>query len=290
MQRAGATFTAHELAESSACIRRGLPRLPRLFFGSGFHPSPVFPSRGRGLRDASSVRDWLRAHVAGNRRDSAGQQQQQQHQPEQEQQQHQQHQQQPGGQQQRTLDEDAAAPETAVPMAVDSKQHSAVPAEQPAAQGVAEQQQCHLELGPGFMADQQAAPLEHSRGQRDAAPLQLEGQGQQAETLCTHQQRSEGDVPAVTGPVDLAAAAAAHNAAHADVAAGLAAAGAGPEGQAEPAQRRQQLLPGEVGWFQVKGYPHWPFLVITREEAAARGVPGQGAGPGPVGSRGGAGA
>lgn len=178
-------------------------------------------------------------------------------------------------------------------MAVDSKPRSSVPAEQPAAQGAAEQLQCHLELGPGFMADQQAAPLEHSRGQLEAAPLQLEGQGEQAKTLCAHQQRSEGEAPAMTGAAaaaDAAAAAAAHNAAHADVAAGSAAAGAGPEGQAEPAQRRQQLLPGEVGWFQVKGYPHWPFLVITREEAAARGVPGQGAGPGPVGSRGGAGA
>lgn len=41
----------------------------------------------------------------------------------------------------------------------------------------------------------------------------------------------------------------------------------------EPAPARP-LRVGEVGWFQVRGYPHWPFLVLTREEALARGLPG----------------
>ncbi|KAL4440395.1 hypothetical protein ABPG75_003396 [Micractinium tetrahymenae] len=64
----------------------------------------------------------------------------------------------------------------------------------------------------------------------------------------------------------------AETAADAAVAAVDAAAYAGePAAEAAPAQQRQ-LQPGEVGWFQVKGYPAWPFLVITWEEAMARGL------------------
>lgn len=50
-----------------------------------------------------------------------------------------------------------------------------------------------------------------------------------------------------------------------------------PQPQAGGAAEGAALRPlrvGEVGWFKVAGFPHWPFMVITREEAMDRGVHG----------------
>lgn len=123
-----------------------------------------------------------------------------------------------------------------------------------------------LECGPDLSADQQASQLQQCRGQHEAAPVQPADQKQQPGTLCAAlQQLSDGSEPAMNGDMTSE-----------EAAGGAKGGSAAPAAHAAPPQQ-QQLLPGEVGWFQVKGYPHWPFLVVTREEAAARGVPGQGA-------------
>lgn len=158
-------------------------------------------------------------------------------------------------------------------MVVDG-QEDAAPAQQPAAMG---QQQCDLESGPGLSADEE---VQRSEQQRRGEEVSVAGQPADQEQLpsipCRQQQQSEGDEPAGGGAAPAAAPAGAGD----DAAAGVTA----EEGSlGRSAAQQRQLAPGEVGWFQVKGYPHWPFLVITREEAAARGLPGQQAGSGPRG-------
>ena len=37
----------------------------------------------------------------------------------------------------------------------------------------------------------------------------------------------------------------------------------------------ERHLPGTVTWARAKGWPFWPSLICTREEAAANGVRGQ---------------
>ncbi len=145
------------------------------------------------------------------------------------------------------------------------QQHQA--AEQGQQQQAGEQQQREASVEPLVAADfagedEQVADYEPSPQavQQGAAQADEEDELPSAAAAAA--------APAEPAPADGSLpAAASEGAQEGAAAAGTAAAGG------EPVPPRP-LRVGEVGWFQVRGYPHWPFLVITQEEAVARGLPG----------------
>ena len=130
----------------------------------------------------------------------------------------------------------------------------------------------------------QAAPVQAvatEARQQTAAEQQAELIDEEGEEVEVVEQLPAAAVLAAEGQA--APGAAAEAAAGAPPAAAAAPPDGGAAGAAAPAVAAASqpkprlpvlLLPGEVAWNRVTGYPHWPLLVITREEAIARGIPG----------------